>query len=191
MQCTASAIAACCIRHRSALRWALHRTAFFIRPCSHPHPIAPGDSSHPFPNRHLPPDSGRPTSARTSPKHIQKFASPSGIQAKAGKQTSNHEAIHCTMQRLEQEEKGEQSCMLLLMQRGKAKDALRCMHHRSALRWALHRTAFFIRPYCHYRVHRLHKDIRPAGIPPLKSLRTPGKILAETGKDIVFTHPEP
>lgn len=25
--------------------------------------------------------------------------------------------------------------MLLLMQRGKAKDALRCMHHRSALRW--------------------------------------------------------
>lgn len=25
--------------------------------------------------------------------------------------------------------------MLLFMQRGKAKDALRCMHHRSALRW--------------------------------------------------------
>ena len=68
---------------------------------------------------------------------------------KAGEQTSNHEAIHCTMQRLEQEEKGEQSCMLLLMQRGKAKDALRCMHHRSALRWALHRTAFFIRPCSH------------------------------------------
>lgn len=25
--------------------------------------------------------------------------------------------------------------MLLLMQRGRAKDALQCMHHRSALRW--------------------------------------------------------
>ena len=127
------------------------------------HPIAPGDSSHPFPNRHLPPDSGRPTSARTSPKHIQKFASPSGIQAKAGKQTSNHEAIHCTMQRLEQEEKGEQSCMLLLMQRGKAKDALRCMHHRSALRWPSKHAASAIAAHCirqytpeHRKHQRLH-----------------------------------
>lgn len=78
-----------------------------------------------------------------------------------------------------------------LAQRTASAIAAHCIRHRSALRWTSHRTAFFIRPYCHYRVHRLHKDIRPAGFPPPKSLRTPGKILAKTSKDIEFTHPEP
>ncbi len=66
-----------------------------------------------------------------------------------------------------------------------------CIRHRSVLRWTSHRTAFFIRPYSHYHVHRLHKEIHPAGFPPQKSLCPPGKILAKTSKDIEFTHFKP
>lgn len=77
------------------------------------------------------------------------------------------------------------------MQRTASAIAACCIRHRSVLRWASHRTAFFIRPYCHYHVHRLHKDIRPAGFPPPKSLYPPGKILAKTSKDIEFTHFKP
>ena len=38
--------------------------------------------------------------------------------------------------------------MLLFMQRGKAKDALRCMHHRSALRWPSKHAASAIAAHC-------------------------------------------
>lgn len=77
------------------------------------------------------------------------------------------------------------------MQRTASAIAARCIRHRSVLRWASHRTAFFIRPYCHYHVHRLHKEIRPAGFPPQKSLCPPGKILVKTSKGIEFTHFKP
>ncbi len=62
--------------------------------------------------------------------------------------------------------------------------AARCVGLRTALRFSYVHAAITASIAC-------IKDIRPAGFPPLKSLRTPGKILAETGKDIVFTHPEP
>ena len=77
------------------------------------------------------------------------------------------------------------------MQRTASAIAAYCIRHRSVLRWASHRTAFFIRPYSHYHIHRLHKEIRPAGFPPPKSLCPPGKILAKTSKDIEFTHFKP
>lgn len=66
-----------------------------------------------------------------------------------------------------------------------------CIRHRSVLRWTSHRTAFFIRPYCHYHVHRLHKETRPAGFPPPKCLCPPGKILIKTSKGIEFRHFKP
>ena len=66
-----------------------------------------------------------------------------------------------------------------------------CIRHRSVLRWASHGTAFFIRPCSHPHPIACIKDIRPAGFPPLKSLRTPGKILAKTSKSIEFTHFKP
>lgn len=78
-----------------------------------------------------------------------------------------------------------------LAQRTASAIAAHCIRHRSALRWASHRTAFFTRPYCHPHPIACMKEVHPAGFPPPKSLCTPRKILAETGKDMVFTHPEP
>lgn len=77
------------------------------------------------------------------------------------------------------------------MQRTASAIAACCIRHRSALRWPSHRTAFFIRPYCHYHVHRLHKEIRLAGFPPPKSLCPPREDFGKNEQRIEFTHPEP